>query len=391
MALENVDFNSLSAADLLRLIENGVAEGREIEYKRDPIGRADEEKKEFLKDVSSFVNGAGGHIIIGMRTEDGVATELVGIEVADLDAEVQRLDSMIRDNLEPRTIGVQVRSVSGGNGRSVLVVRIPRSWSPPHRVSFRGWNKFFVRNSNGAHEANVEELRSMFTAGAQLTDRIRQFRDERIEAILRGDTPIPVKRDGQFVLHIVPFSFLGKPLVDLQWVVSNPQHFTPFSGASSIPSYNFDGVITTPGSAIDGFYRAYVQVFRNGCVESVCGGEIRGRDGNRYCRQVEPSVFPALPNYCNGLSALRVPPPVAVMISVLGVRGTALLIHNPWHDTQKLVQRDNLLLPQISLQSLQLEGNWHLIFKPAIDVIWNAYGFAECPHFTAEGVWQPPR
>ncbi len=58
MTLENVDFNNLSAADLLRLKENGVTEGRHIEYKRDAIGGTDNDKREFLKDVSSFVNSA---------------------------------------------------------------------------------------------------------------------------------------------------------------------------------------------------------------------------------------------------------------------------------------------------------------------------------------------
>jgi hypothetical protein len=49
MSLENVDFNNLSTADLLRLKENGVTEGRHIEYKCDAMGSADPDKKEFLK------------------------------------------------------------------------------------------------------------------------------------------------------------------------------------------------------------------------------------------------------------------------------------------------------------------------------------------------------
>ena len=75
---------------------------------------------------------------------------------------------------------MHVKSVDVGNGRCAFVVRVPRSWNPPHRVNFKNWNRFFARNSNGAHEVNVEELRALFTASASVAERVREFRTNRV-------------------------------------------------------------------------------------------------------------------------------------------------------------------------------------------------------------------
>jgi hypothetical protein len=43
---------------LIALIDDGELEGKMIDYKRDRVGQADGDKKEFLYDVSSFANAA---------------------------------------------------------------------------------------------------------------------------------------------------------------------------------------------------------------------------------------------------------------------------------------------------------------------------------------------
>ena len=45
----------------------------------DEISEADADKKELLKDMSSFANTSGGHILIGMDTDDGVPVEIAAI------------------------------------------------------------------------------------------------------------------------------------------------------------------------------------------------------------------------------------------------------------------------------------------------------------------------
>jgi predicted HTH transcriptional regulator len=115
----------LSEVHIESLRENEVAEGMRLDYKRELYGRSGEDKKEFLKDVSSFTNTAGGEIFIGVAEAGGMPTEVVGVE-GDLDAEIQRLQSLLHDLVEPRIVGIQMRSVPLANGRRVLVIRIPK-------------------------------------------------------------------------------------------------------------------------------------------------------------------------------------------------------------------------------------------------------------------------
>jgi predicted HTH transcriptional regulator len=79
--------NEVDEADLAALINNAVAEGRTIDYKRELPGTSDGAKKEFLADASSFANTSGGDLIFGMEENEGVPTRVIGLQVADIDLE----------------------------------------------------------------------------------------------------------------------------------------------------------------------------------------------------------------------------------------------------------------------------------------------------------------
>jgi predicted HTH transcriptional regulator len=106
MALSHISFDDLSERDLLDQIQAGVPEGVPFEYKRDMYGRTDAGVREFLKDVSSFANTAGGHLIIGMDETAGIPTAITPLIGIDSDQELQRLENMARDGLEPRIAGI---------------------------------------------------------------------------------------------------------------------------------------------------------------------------------------------------------------------------------------------------------------------------------------------
>jgi hypothetical protein len=66
MALKHIGLDQIDQAQLQRLIDGRASETRDIEYKRDAYGSADRDHAEFLADVSSFANSAGGDLVIGM-------------------------------------------------------------------------------------------------------------------------------------------------------------------------------------------------------------------------------------------------------------------------------------------------------------------------------------
>jgi hypothetical protein len=213
VSISNAVFEEITEEDLSSLIEAGAAEGRLLEYKSAPYGRTDDQVREFLKDASSFANTYGSHLIIGMEEVQGIATRISPLAGIDLDQEIARLENLLRDGLQPRVTGIRIRAVPVVPNGSVIVIRVPRSWNPPHRVSVRNWNRIFARNSAGAHEMSMDELRASFTLGASAYDRARAFRSERLALIDALETPVAIvdqPRD-RLVLHLLPLSAFAEP------------------------------------------------------------------------------------------------------------------------------------------------------------------------------------
>ena len=165
--------------------------------------------KEFLKDVSSFANTAGGHLIIGIKEDAGTPVELCSLSI-DPDKELQRLENLARDCIEPVIVGLRMKPVTVDKGGCVIVLRIPKSFNPPHRVRAGNTNRIYGRNSAGAYEYSIEELRVVFTAAASTLDRVRAFRAERLARIDSGESVIPLAansgRQGvKLIFQQVPF------------------------------------------------------------------------------------------------------------------------------------------------------------------------------------------
>jgi predicted HTH transcriptional regulator len=72
----NKSFDQIEKSDITGLITNEVRENRMLDYKEKLPGSSDSEKTEFLADVSSFANAAGGYILYGIRERrDGEARQ----------------------------------------------------------------------------------------------------------------------------------------------------------------------------------------------------------------------------------------------------------------------------------------------------------------------------
>ncbi len=136
MLLKNL--SDVSLQDLQTLCD---VESRFLDFKAEPIGGGDRDKREFLADVCAFANASGGDLILGVMTKDGTADMVCGIDLADPDKEKQRLVNLVRDGLE-RWFPIE-------GTRGVIVMRVPRSWSAPHRVTFLRDMNFYVRNPAG--------------------------------------------------------------------------------------------------------------------------------------------------------------------------------------------------------------------------------------------------
>lgn len=190
--------DELTYADIERLVEQKVSEGRVLDYKCELPGRTDKDVKEFLADVSSFANASGGHLVYGIMTkqEEGKNTnipeKIVGVGDINVEHEKLRIEQMVRDGIQLRILGFRVEALIQEGKPTVVVIHIPRSWNAPHMIA-KGSVKFYSRTSAGKQPLDVTEIRHAFSMSESVGERIRAFRDERISRILAGETPVPLE------------------------------------------------------------------------------------------------------------------------------------------------------------------------------------------------------
>ncbi len=340
MPIDRLDFDNLSEADLAELVTMQVPEGLRIEYKRDLYRNSDAEKREALKDVSAFANSFGGHLLLGIEDQNGLASAIPGVANADPDDVILRLEQLIRTGIEPRIQGIRICAIRLANQAFCFVLRVPRSWYAPHRVSAQNSNRFWIRNSNGVHEASIEELRTLFTLASSAFDRVRQLREDRLTKILAGRGGRPLQGNGRLILHIVPFATVSSSWqVDLNAVYLNHPLFRLIGTLGFSPRFNFEGFLN---ERADEQNLGYTQVFRNGMLEATKASILRDHEGRKLIPglALERHTFEVLPTYLRGLQDIGVPPPLVFMLTLEGVEGAVYEVRqNRFDDFEQVFDR----------------------------------------------------
>jgi hypothetical protein len=376
----------VSENDLTSLISGGVAEGRTIDYKRELPGNTDADKKEFLADVSSFANTAGGDLIFGMDEDQGLPTRIVGIQTSDLDGALQRIENMLRSGISPR-MRYELKVVSTATTERVLIIRVERGWSGPHRVVFQNHDKFYGRNAAGKYPLDVNELRAAFTLSSTVTDRLRAFRADRIIAISDGQTPIPFVSAPSVVLHCLPLdAFASQTQYDVLPYYRNPMSLRPMGATSWDRRLNLEGVVYyEPRTPCD----AYTQLYRNSIIEVVNGSDFASEYQGRVVIPsiaFERCVFQYLPSCFQLLQQLGASVPIVVALTLLKTRGLWMGVDtfNRSKPGYPIIQ-DMITLPESIVEDFSTPVGQ--ILKPMFDLLWNACGFPRSENFDTEGNW----
>lgn len=388
MSIERADFDAITEADLAELLAGQVPEGLYIDYKRDLYGNADADRREALKDISAFANAAGGHLIIGIDEQNGVPSSIPGIAGVNPDEVVLRLEQMARSGIEPRILGLRVRAIPLANGAACVAIRVPRSWSAPHRVSAQNSNRYWIRNSGGAHEASMDELRDLFTQGSRAIEKALEFSERRLIEIASGRGARPLQGGGRLIVHVVPLaSMMNRTGLDLEAVYASHQAFRPIGSMGMTPRFNLHGFVNERGGDEN---HGYTQVFRNGVIEATKSGLVRNAQGRLVIPglALETQLFEVLPGYLNALSALGVTPPLVVLLSLQGVAGAAYAVRvDPWQDPEPPLDQDSLRLPDCYVQDYGSDNVYSQAIRPAIDALWNSAGYSSARSYAADGSW----
>lgn len=387
----NKPLQEIDASDLTQLVDDSVAEGLHIEFKEQLPGYTNADKLEYRKDVVAFANGSGGDIVFGVKEDDGVATELVGVSSADLDADISRLEQLLESSFDPPVFGCVVKPVRIQANCDLIVLRVPMGINGPHAVLNGHRTEFFRRLSNRKHPMNVPELREAFVQATTLPEKVRSFRDRRAEKILSGDFFVPSSSEQYFCLHIVPINtLLTGAQFNLEEIRRLKQFWYPMGQPFTGTRINLDGYLTfrmfegVPGQV------TYLQVYRNGVIEVVDTEVV-----DPFPLPLKDALFipsgllvghaiKCVDNVRTAYQELGVSPPFSVLATLLGVKDLCIPRDQGSGMARLLAfDRDVVRLPEVQIEDYDTHVAKAL--RPLFDLLWNAAGAIECPYYDDSG------
>lgn len=407
--------DEITIADLQQLIDESVQEGKTVEYKEamyrvDPMTKGerqsddDEQKKtkkadrdrqiiEFLKDISSFANTIGGHLIVGMKETNGVPTAICGVEIEDPDQKKRQLDEFLQHWLEPR-IASTTTFIAIEPGKFVFIIHILQSRMAPHRVTYQDCGDFFARSSGRAYRMDTSELRTAFTLSESIFDRIKSFRRDRVRQIMHGEAPIPLPQAAKMILHLVPVeSYTASVSLGIHQLERLGVNVLPPGRWSVHSHFNMDGHVLYGGGHLSESQPlseecVYSQMFRNGTLEVVRNGIVYDPQDEKEKRSflrmqtIEPDLIEAFPRYLQFFKQAGISPPIWCFLTLTDVKGAYIHCQRD-HSWFPPIDRSDLFIPEIVIDDLNVGPDE--LLRPLFDMIWNSAGRRRSLNFNEQG------
>lgn len=359
----------------------GKEEGRHIEFKSDVKFDTNDDKKEFLYDLSSFTNASGGDLMLGVIEKNGIAESINGIAIENPDKFKQRIENLVRDCVEPTIPALKFQIVKLSSDRYVVVISIKESFNKPHAVNISKNLRVYSRNSTGKYPLDVYDLRNLILGSEKVYENIRKFREQRIFAIMNQDLPVKFENEdsAKFIIHIIPHqSFFQNLNTDFNEVRKWTDLIQPLTSSYFQQRLNFDGVFSYVTGMNFNVITKYFQLYRNGIIESV-NAEFTSKHFN-----VERGIWGsligdgtiALVNQAIEIyKRLEVSTPIYVLVTLLGLKDHCMILDPSkfgWAGN-RLFDRDKMICPEVVINdyNADLKSEFQFIF----DMIWNSAGF----------------
>jgi len=140
--------------------------------------------------------------------------------------------------------------------------------------------------------------------------------------------------------------------------------------------HNLDGFVVYGGqSGTPPEYESYIQVFRSGVVEAVNSSILEGNASAQIpSSYYEQEIVASLASIQGFLRKLNVEPPLALLLTLTGVKGLTMALDPRWMAYRPhTIDREILLLPEVIVEEYDKTAEENL--KPLFIMIWQAAGF----------------
>jgi hypothetical protein len=367
----------LGFEDIERLKLNKICESQILDYKRQLL-----EDNKLVKQVSSFANTHGGHLIFGVSEtgKGGYPKEIPGIDKSQVNKE--RMEQVILGNIHPR-LHVRIHETEHPNlSRSIVLIQIPDSYLKPHMNSRD--NKFYRRFNFEARPMTETEVNDAYKR------RFSGYQD--VEEYLSNET---VSYAGPIWGQILTIPTILRRMIDSSdpekfgWansLVFRPKYYDP--SFSYIPSRADPAPCGVKFELLskDGILRRSLRVHRNGCINYLENYRESVEEKNVFLHHIfclnllyTFQFATALYQRHNYFGDLKV---VCTLDSMkdsllLNLRRNRALEGYPCQSNEITVTRE------ISKDQIELKSEY--IASGIMDEVFNCYGLWKCPLFDNEG------
>jgi hypothetical protein len=204
---------------------------------------------------------------------------------------------------------------------------------------------------------------------------------------------------GSLVLHIVPLSAFDRTAsLSLRQIERNWQSFAPIgSSTANGARVNFDGILKTSNAnqrATE--QRAYVQLYRNGIIETVASSLAGGSPENPIIFNLDDVIIGGVLRSLRDLVTVGVEPPYALLVSLVGVAGAQFSFSRghayQWSDDLgESLDRDQYHFDEVIFETIPSnQADCAGVIRPILDQMANAGGKAMSPIFDDQGRYIAP-
>lgn len=349
------------------------------------------DKLEFIKDVTALANTSGGDLVYGISEKAGAAQALIPLSEA-LDPLKRRLDQVLEAGVEPRIQGLQYHSVQSGSGH-VLVLRVPASFSGPHRCIVE--RRFVVRVNSRTSDMAYDQLRGAFERTSTLIDRARQFREVRVSELVersnwKSKTVGPI-----CALHLIPLSaFNGRQTVDIQSLLRDSRYIgmEAWRAGGWNWAYNLDGLAASTATGGGMALAGVNQFYRTGPMESLLclGAHMGGPENDKKLpgRWVTEFYREAAQRFLTFARELGLSGPAIIGATLVHVDSYEFGIGQVYNLLNRaVVDRDHLILPDAWVDDISQNLSVDEVMRPVLDILWQCFGAEKCLLYEANGTW----
>jgi len=259
---------------------------------------------------------------------------------------------------ELHLIGHRVDFIDGfEDGKKVMVVFVQKSLFAPHRTNCKGVKEFYLRHGRFNMPMEMTEIRHAFVEAKEVPQRIDEFRRLRAMQILAGETPIPLLDEwAVYVCHLLPLSFFA-PDASVDVTTLGRHSAVDIMGRSvGGGRLNADGFLFYHGVTED-YSRGYLQVYRTGAIEFAATHHDIPRQTQRgtlglASQWQEKGFIASVASSMDILRGLGVQPPAYIGLSILRVKGVAMIRPQRFWDGGDLIDKDQLIIPTVTSETL---------------------------------------